>query len=1007
MPLDLAILLPSLLRAAVADLLGDTSEHAIPSRRRLIKAARAAAQAMTANATGVVSVDELARLLDVWFEDHEVAERFATELFDMGPGGVVSVQKSQSTGMSFDRVDMLRLPREEITPIIPASIAALGHEYSRVRPSVAILESGLSEREIEEAINPSLNAGESVVIVADEMDRNLSRALGHFQQRDPGIVALTVAHSGPNRATVLNDIAAITGATPLGHGEIHRALRSGLALGRAGQITVGEHDATILGTPPANVDRYRIRSGRVAEKALLVGIGGGSEAERDEKQTRFVRALGTARGSLEGVVDFGGQAFSSAQGALNRLAASEPSDALSAQAVSRVLQQLSDRLQASEQPQSLPAAMTARALVDAASTAVLGDHLSPGELPSYVPLSGSLRDVRVESGRQTLKARAITESEGPDSRREEPRYVNVFFSETNGTRLPRKTNFVAGGRYWLNLNVGAIEADSIVRNSLDADVKLPPSDTGHWLEVVVASSGFLADSKRHYLFVPSTGSSWKCGCRPGVRLHKCTPKTRKPYLEIPVTAPSEPTSARLRIGLYFRKNLLQSLLVTATITRQGGAGVGHWADVDYSITHGLTALDRLPPRSVNLLFNDELNGDHRLLINGRRGVPLSLTANDERMRTAASSARQDLWNCQFSLAEGGQPVFRYGLNDNSRDEAELLADLRQLASSGWILMSSLFSDTNLLKQAREAIIPDDAAMSQPVTIQVSRTSNSTLVYPWQMVYDIEPESYPAEWKRVCPELALWLRTRHEPAGSVCPQASSHTTDTLCLYGFWGFAHILESPPPHHTERALQTGPPPPGPTPDRILAYGTDLPDPQLTQNHIQALMNERKDHTIECTKTSQVRQQLSGLRHDVVYFYCHGRRDTSASRVIPIVALSKSDQIAPSLITGWGTRWASGHWIPRGPLVFLNSCMSLELLPDDLVDFADAFIGAGAAGLIGTEIAMDQRIASEVGAGLLGSLDTGLPVGSALRTMRWTLLGKGNAMGLAYTPYCSLSLSI
>ena len=62
---------------------------------------------------------------------------------------------------------------------------------------------------------------------------------------------------------------------------------------------------------------------------------------------------------------------------------------------------------------------------------------------------------------------------------------------------------------------------------------------------------------------------------------------------------------------------------------------------------------------------------------------------------------------------------------------------------------------------------------------------------------------------------------------------------------------------------------------------------------------------------------------------------------------------------------------------------------------------------MIGTEVALEQGLASYFMEHFLGRFVGGATVGHALRDARWHLLGRGNVMGLAYTPYCLSSLRI
>ena len=78
------------------------------------------------------------------------------------------------------------------------------------------------------------------------------------------------------------------------------------------------------------------------------------------------------------------------------------------------------------------------------------------------------------------------------------------------------------------------------------------------------------------------------------------------------------------------------------------------------------------------------------------------------------------------------------------------------------------------------------------------------------------------------------------------------------------------------------------------------------------------------------------------------------------------------------------------------------ELTTAMLSNFVDAFANrAGAAGVIGTEVSVEQGMASWTAELLLQLLVGGANVGQALREIRWRMVHRGNLMGLAYTPYC------
>jgi hypothetical protein len=93
---------------------------------------------------------------------------------------------------------------------------------------------------------------------------------------------------------------------------------------------------------------------------------------------------------------------------------------------------------------------------------------------------------------------------------------------------------------------------------------------------------------------------------------------------------------------------------------------------------------------------------------------------------------------------------------------------------------------------------------------------------------------------------------------------------------------------------------------------------------------------------------------------------------------------------------------------VVINGCHTAELVSGSLTSFVDAFANrAAAAGLIGTEITIEQGIAGWAMELFLTELYRGKTVGEALRNARWTMFARGNLMGLAYTPYCLAGLTL
>jgi hypothetical protein len=201
--------------------------------------------------------------------------------------------------------------------------------------------------------------------------------------------------------------------------------------------------------------------------------------------------------------------------------------------------------------------------------------------------------------RQLPQAQQRIEPPATDGQ-EADRYINLAFRRGNtGQAVPWQQSLPPGDPgYELRINIGALLADRIpdgreMRPSVFPAFALPPAAAGHWLEVVTASRDFtISQRAKARLFLPHQGASWVCDCDPR-QPHHCTPQTRKQFLAIPVQTPPQEGDADLRIGVYFKNNLLQSCLVSVRIARTETMAKPQSVLTDYTINGTLSALGKL------------------------------------------------------------------------------------------------------------------------------------------------------------------------------------------------------------------------------------------------------------------------------------------------------------------------------------------------------------------------------------------------------------------------------
>jgi hypothetical protein len=595
-------------------------------------------------------------------------------------------------------------------------------------------------------------------------------------------------------------------------------------------------------------------------------------------------------------------------------------------------------------------------------------------------------------GQKSLGPAARVPPDGP------PRFVNLaVLRAVDFGRIPANRPLAPHTAHLLRINIGAVSAESVVRDAV-AQVfpasRLPPTVAGHWLEIAVASADFDTPTRTFPVFLPLRGQSWVCRCQPESS-HTCRPGEREAHVLVPVRTPAAPGTAHLRIGVWFRTALVQSLALVADIASPPAAGA-HAATVDYTLTANLSDLDSVPPRALSVITNQRPDGTHTLVFNSGTGE-VTFTLAEGHLANAMATVRDMLLD--FHVERVGRSRRSRLDARNAKRRNPFIGDLERLARNGWRLWASLFN--------QQPVRLRGAATGPANTIQIARVPSSGFVFPWAAVYDLPLDAAPDARYDVCRIVAAWDSAAPMLDGypTACPASAEHRpSNTLCPFGFWGVRHSIEHPP-------STVGRPLPREVrvvgePAIVVVRSLGL-DPDLTARHIDAIGKTLPGFSVIDVATR--REACTALAdHDLelVEFYCHGRADPE--RVW--LEVGRDEQIHPEQITTWTVvDWAppEEHWRATTPLVLLNGCHTAELTPQSPVSFVDCFAAANAGGVIGTEITLDQRLANEAGQLLLSHFASGVGVGEAVRRMRCDLLNKGNLAGLAYTAYCSADLRL
>jgi hypothetical protein len=194
-----------------------------------------------------------------------------------------------------------------------------------------------------------------------------------------------------------------------------------------------------------------------------------------------------------------------------------------------------------------------------------------------------------------------------------------------------------------------------------------------------------------------------------------------------------------------------------------------------------------------------------------------------------------------------------------------------------------------------------------------------------------------------------------------------------------------------------------------LTQYNVNIKDLEAHIAKLQEVLSKRfPGSTVLPGKDRAEIEELLSRDLPIVYFYCHGEQDTSGT----YLGVGHGEKITARDFQGWVYDWKKWEhktvWDVVRPLVFINACHSVEITPDTLVTYLDAFVGtAHAAGVIGTEVQVSQHLAMDVALQFFERFFQGFSAHQALQEIRLDYLSRGNLLGLVYTPYCWTDLRL
>ena len=306
-------------------------------RRGMQKAADVVADELFSRAVQVSTRDQMAKIATVSSGDAEIGGMIADALDEIGPDGVVSVEKSNTFGLNLEIKRGMLFDRGFISPHMADDMGKMTGELHQ--PYILITDQRLADnfRDIVPVLEEVIQSGHPLLIVADDVRGEALSSL--LANREKGVlesVAVVAPGAEERRRAELEDLAILTGGeviTPNRGLALADARKS--MLGRAADVQITKSRTLIIGgkgkadaiearceairaelsRPHSEYDAgvLRERLAKLTGGIAVMSVGAATETEMNEIRSRIQDALRATRSAAEqGLLAGGGVALAQA-----------------------------------------------------------------------------------------------------------------------------------------------------------------------------------------------------------------------------------------------------------------------------------------------------------------------------------------------------------------------------------------------------------------------------------------------------------------------------------------------------------------------------------------------------------------------------------------------------------------------------------------------------------------------------------------------------------------------
>ena len=277
---------------------------------------------------------DYAQVATISAEDSEVGELIAEAIQEIGKQGVITVEESQTFGLSKETVKGMRFDKGYISPYMITDTEKMQAEYKD--PYILITDKKISSiQELLPLLEKVTQSGKKdIVLIAEEVEGDalatliVNRLRGTFNA-----LAVKAPGFGDRRKEILEDIAVLTGGQVISEERGLKLENTELnMLGQARKIISDKENTTIiegkgkkaeiearvnqikteLAQSDSDFDKEKLqeRLAKLAGGVAVLKVGAATEAEQKYRQAKTEDALNATRAAMaEGIVPGGGVAL--------------------------------------------------------------------------------------------------------------------------------------------------------------------------------------------------------------------------------------------------------------------------------------------------------------------------------------------------------------------------------------------------------------------------------------------------------------------------------------------------------------------------------------------------------------------------------------------------------------------------------------------------------------------------------------------------------------------------